>query len=80
MTFVKKFQIFLLLFLRQKEYRNNVLDKKESIWEYKNKNLSKLLKSHFSKGLAHDFRQKNPHFLFFLGQNEPRNNVLLCCG
>ena len=54
---------FSFTVLGQKEHRNNVLDKKETLSYYKKNNFSKVQKSIFSKGLTHDFFDKIPNFL-----------------
>ena len=58
---------------------HDVLDKKETIYQYKNDNFSKGQKSQYSKGVNSWFLSKNAKFSFtFFKQNEPRNNVSLC--
>ena len=58
---------------------HDVLDKKETIYDYKNDNFSKGQKSQYSKGVNSWFLSKNAKFSFtFFKQNEPRNNVSLC--
>ena len=56
---------------------NDVLDRKETCFDYKNK-IFKRLKNHiFSKGLTHAFRQKMEFFSgFVFGQKRTRNKVL----
>ena len=55
---------------------NDVLDRKETCFDYKNK-IFKRLKNHiFSKGLTHAFRQKMEFFSgFVFGQKRTRNKV-----
>ena len=51
---------------------HDVLDKKETILEYKSNNFLEGQKSHFSKGVNPWFLSKNSEcFLFFLGGKWP---------
>ena len=55
---------------------HDVLDKKETILQYKITIFQKAKNSNFPKGLTHDFCQEIQNFLLlFLGQNEPRNSI-----
>ena len=75
----EKFLIFLYLVLvkTRLEIRfNNVLDRKETFFEYKNKIFQSPKNRIFPKGLTHAFGQKMPIFsLFGFGQNKTRNKV-----
>ena len=79
MLLVKKCQFFLYLVLvktRLEIRLNNVLDKKETFFEYKNKIFESPKNRIFPKGLTHAFGQKMPIFsLFGFGQNKTRNKV-----
>ena len=79
MLLVKKCQFFLYLVLvktRLEIRLNNVLDKKETFFEYKNKIFQSPKNRIFPKGLTHAFGQKMPIFsLFGFGQNKTRNKV-----
>ena len=79
MLLLKKFQFFLYLFLvkTRLEIRfNNVLDRKETFFDYKNKIFQSPKNRIFPKGLTHAFGQKMPNFsLFGFGQNEIRKNA-----
>ena len=79
MLLPKKFQFFLYLFLvkTRLEIRfNNVLDKKETFFDYKNKIFEIPKSRDFPKWLTHVFRQKMPNFsLFGFGQNQTRKNA-----
>ena len=79
MLLVKKCQIFLYLVLlktRLKIRLNNVLDRKETFFEYKNKIFQSPKNGIFPKGLTHAFNQKMPIFsLFGFGQNKSRKNA-----
>ena len=78
--FWSKNAIFLSICFQSKkglEIRfNDVLDRKETCFDYKNK-IFKRLKNHiFSKGLTHAFRQKMEFFSgFVFGQKRTRNKV-----
>ena len=82
MCLVKKFTNFLFFFwvkIGVEIMFHDVLDKKETIYHYKNDNFSKGQKSQYSKGVNSWFLSKNAKFSFtFFKQNEPRNNVSLC--
>ena len=79
MLLLKKFQFFLYLFLvktRQEIRFNNVLDRKETFFDYKNQNFQSPKNRIFPKELTHAFGQKMPNFsLFGFGQNEIRKNA-----
>ena len=76
---VKKCNFFSWFVFGQKRLEtrlNDVLDRKETCFDYKNK-IFKRLKNHiFSKGLTHAFRQKMEFFSgFVFGQKRTRNKV-----
>ena len=79
MLLVKKCQFFLYLVLvktRLEIRLNNVLDRKETFFEYKNKIFQSAKNGIFPKGLTHAFGQKMPNFsLFRFGQTKTRNNA-----
>ena len=79
MLLVKKCQFFLYLVLVKTtlEIRLcNVLDRKETFFEYKNKIFQSPKNGIFPKGLTHAFSQKMPDFcLFGFGQNKSRKNA-----
>ena len=79
MLLLKKFQFFLYLFLAKKRLEirfNNVLDRKETFFYYKNKIFQSPKNPIFPKGLTHAIGQKMPNFsLFGFGQNEIRKNA-----
>ena len=79
MLLLKKFQFFLYLFLvktRQEIRFNNVLDRKETFFDYKNQIFQSPKNRIFPKELTHAFGQKMPNFsLFGFGQNEIRKNA-----
>ena len=79
MLLVKKCQFFLYLVLvktRLEIRLNNVLDKKETFFEYKNKIFQSPKNRIFPRGLTHAFGKKMPIFsLFGFGQNKTRNKV-----
>ena len=79
MLLLKKFQFFLYLFLvktRQEIRFNNVLDRKETFFDYKNQIFQSPKNRIFSKELTHAFGQKMPNFsLFGFGQNKTRKNA-----
>ena len=79
MLLLKKFQFFLYLFLvktRQEIRFNNVLDRKETFFDYKNQIFQSPKNPIFPKELTHAFGQKMPNFsLFGFGQNEIRKNA-----
>ena len=79
MLLLKKFQFFLYLFLvktRQEIRFNNVLDRKETFFDYKNQIFQSPKNRIFPKGLTHAFGQKMPNFfLFGFGPNEIRKNA-----
>ena len=55
---------------------NNVLDRKETFFEYKNKTFQSPKNGIFLKGLTHAFGQKMPNFsLFGFGQNKTKKNA-----
>ena len=55
---------------------NNIINRKETLFDYENKNFITSQKWHFPKGLSHDFGQKMPLFsLFVFGQNKTRNST-----
>ena len=67
MLLLKKFQFFLYLFLvktRLEIRLNNVQDRKESFFEYKNKIFQSPKNRIFAKGLTHAFWSKNAKFFF----------------
>ena len=79
MLLLKKFQFFLYLFFDKTRLEirfNNVLDRKETFFDYKNK-IFEIPKSRiFPKGLTHAFGQKMPIFsLFGFDQNKTTNKV-----
>ena len=77
MLLVKKCQFFLYLVLVKTtlEIRLcNVLDRKETFFEYKNKIFQTPKYGIFPKGLTHAFGKKMPILFFFgFGQNRSRN-------
>ena len=79
MLLVKKCQFFLYLVLIKTRLQirfDNVLDRKETFSEYKNKIFQSLQNRIFPKWLTHAFGQKMPNFsLLGFGQNETRKNV-----
>ena len=81
MLSVKKCQIFVYLVLvkTRLEIRfNNVLDRKETFFECKNKIFQSPKNGIFPKGLTHAFGQKMPNFCFFgFGQNKSRKKCLI---
>ena len=78
MLLVKKCQFFHYLFLlkiRLEIRFKNVLDRKETFFDYRKKNHSPI-NCIFPKGLTHAFEQKMPFFSFFLfDKNKTRNKV-----
>ena len=78
MLLVKKYQIFLYLFLVKKtlEIRfKKVLDTKEPFFDHKRKISESPKNRIFPKWLTHTFGQKMPNFyLFKSGQNKTRKN------
>ena len=65
MLLLKKFQLFLYLFLvktRQEIRFNNVLDRKETFFDYKNQIFQSPKNRIFPKELTHAFGQKMPNF------------------
>ena len=55
---------------------NNVLDRKETFFDHKNKIFQCLKNRIFPKGLTHAFGQKMTIFsVFRFGQNKTRNNA-----
>ena len=55
---------------------NNVLDRKQFFFEYKNKIFQSHKNGIFPKGCTHAFGQKMPNFsLFGFGQNKSRKNA-----
>ena len=55
---------------------NDVLDRKETFFDYKNKIFQRLKNRIFSKGLTHAFSQKMPKFsLFRFSPKKTRNNA-----
>ena len=55
---------------------NNVLDRKETFFDHKNKIFQRLKNRIFPKGLTHAFGQKLQFFtLFVFGQKKTRNNA-----
>ena len=79
MLLVKKCQIFLYLVLvkTRLEIRfNNLLDRKETFFEYKNKIFQSPKNRIFPKGVSHAFGQKMPNFsLSGFGQNKSGKNA-----
>ena len=79
MLLVKKCQFFLYLVLvkTRLEIRcNNLLDRKETFFEYKNKIFQSPKNRIFPKGVSHAFGQKMPNFsLYGFGQNKSRKNA-----
>ena len=79
MILVKNSKIFHVLCLseidREKVFAH-VLDKKEALKDYKNKNVQKTQNYNFSKGLVHRFGQKFEisSTLIFM-QNRPRKSI-----
>ena len=81
MPLVIKFQFFHFLFslkIRLEIRYNNVLDRKETFFDYENKNFWKSRKSHFSKGVNPCQNANFFHFFFSLkiSQEIRYNNVL----
>ena len=79
MLLVKKCQFFLYLVLVKTRLQisfNNVLDRKETFSEYKNKIFQSHKNGIFPKGFTHAFGQKMPNFsLCGFGQNKSRKNA-----
>ena len=80
MLLVKKCQFFLYLFLvkTRLEIRfNNVLDRKETFYEYKNKIFQSPKNSIFPQEVSHAFGKKIPNFSLcgFVTENKSRKNV-----
>ena len=79
MLLVKKCQFFLYLVLvkTRLEIRfNNVLDREETFFEYKNKIFQSPKNRIFPKGVSHAFGQKMPNFsLCGFGQNKSRKHA-----
>ena len=79
MLLVKKCQFSLILVLvkiRLEIRFNNVLDRKETFFEYKNQIFQSSKNHIFPKGLTHRFGQKMPILSYFgVGQNKTRNKV-----
>ena len=78
-AFGQKCQFFLYLVLVKTRLQisfNNVLDRKETFSEYKNKIFQSPQNHIFPKGVSHAFGQKMPNFsLCGFGQNKSRKNV-----
>ena len=78
-AFSQKYHLFLYLFsvkIRLEIMLNKVWDRKETFFDYKNKNFSTSQKWHFFRGLTHAFGQKMQWFsLFVFAQNRTRNKV-----
>ena len=56
---------------------NDVLDRKETFFYYKNNIFQRPQNRTFPKGLTHTFGKKNAIFsIFFFGQNKTTNKVL----
>ena len=79
MRLVKKFNFFLYYFSVKQglEIRfNDVLDRKQTFFDYKNKVFQHLKNRFFPNGLTHAFGQKMQNFsLFRFGQNKTRNKI-----
>ena len=78
MLLVKKCHFFLYLVLvktRLEIRYNNVLDRKETFFEYKNKIFHSPKNGIFPKGLTHAFGQKSIFLSFVFTQNKTRNRV-----
>ena len=79
MLLVKKCPFFLYLVLvktRLEKRFNNVIDRKETFFKYKNKIFQSPKNRSFPKGLTHAFGQKMTIFsLFGCGQNKTRKNA-----
>ena len=79
MLLVKKCQFFLYLVLvktRLEKRFNNVIDRKETFFKYKNKIFQSPKNRSFPKGLTHAFGQKMPNCsLFGFGQNKTKKNA-----
>ena len=78
MLLVKTCNFFLYLFSVKKEHEirfNNVLNRKDTFFDYKNKNFSKSQKWHPSKGVNPCFWSKNANFFnyFFFAKNKTRS-------
>ena len=54
---------------------NDVLDKKETVFDYKNKIFESPKNRIFPKGLTHAFCQKMQFFPFFFSQHKTRSKV-----
>ena len=69
--------LYLVLVKTTLEIRfNNVVDRKETFFEYKNKIFQSPKTHNFPKGFTHAIDQKMPVFsLFVFGQNKTRNEV-----
>ena len=72
---VIKAEVFTQEHLNCEQRFNNVLDRKETFFDYK-KFFSNSQKSHSPNGLTHPLGQKMPNFsLFRFGQNKTRKNA-----
>ena len=69
--------LYLVLVKTTLEIRfNNVVDRKETFFEYKDKIFQSPKNHNFPKGFTHAIDQKMPVFsLFVFGQNKTRNEV-----
>ena len=79
MLLLKKLNFFLYLFPVKKGLEitfNNVLDRKETFFDHKNKIFQRLKNRIFPRGLTHAFGQKMTNFsVFRFGQNKTRNDA-----
>ena len=75
----KNLIFFLYLFSVKKGLEitfNNVLDRKQTFFDHKNKIFQRLKNRIFPKGLTHAFGQKMTNFsVFRFGQNKTRNDA-----
>ena len=79
LLFVKKCNFYFYLVSVKKKLQirfEDVLDKTQPFYDYKNKMFHSLKNCIFPKGLTHDFGQEMPLFsLFVFGQNKTRNST-----
>ena len=74
------FITFFSLKIRLEVVVNNVLDRKTTFFDYKNKIFHSPKNGIFPKGLTHDFGQKMPLFFFIcVRSNKTRNSTYRLC-
>ena len=54
---------------------HDILERNETLWDYKNKKLKKREIRIFPKGIVHVFGQKFEHFLSFYSRQTGQNNT-----